>query len=127
MCLNAFLLYDLDGLLPGAGAGAEAMGRARVTVIAPSVANPSHVTAPLLYSLFSLCEAARGRNPHDPLQIKAAEADGASMYQQLYHDPRARSPKHGNEEQLICGLWGEACLKVISLSHQINNECTVMV
>lgn len=54
MCLNAFLLYDLDGLLPGAGAGAEAMGRARVTVIAPSVANPSHVTAPLLYSLF-LC------------------------------------------------------------------------
>lgn len=54
MCLHAILLYHLDGLLPGAGAGAEAMGRAQVTVIALSVVNLSHVTAPLLHSLF-LC------------------------------------------------------------------------
>lgn len=54
MWLKAFLLYDFDGALPGAGAGAEAMGRARVTVIALTVVNLSHVTAPLLYSLF-LC------------------------------------------------------------------------
>lgn len=54
MCVNGFLLYHLDGWLPGAGAGAEAMGRAHVRVIALSVVNLSHVTAALLYSLF-LC------------------------------------------------------------------------
>lgn len=45
--------------------------------------------------IISLCEAAQGRNPHDPVQIKAAEADGTSMDQQLHHNPRAHSPKHG--------------------------------
>lgn len=52
MRVHALLLYHLEALLPGAGA--EAMGRAGVTVIALSVVNPSHVTAPLLDSLF-LC------------------------------------------------------------------------
>lgn len=54
MCLRALLPHHSDALLPGVGAGAEAMGRAGVTVIARSVVNLSHVTAPLLDSLF-LC------------------------------------------------------------------------
>ena len=57
MYLNAFLLCHFHSTLSGAGAGGEAMGRAQVTVIALSMLNFSHVTVPLLYSLF-LCELA---------------------------------------------------------------------
>lgn len=74
----------------------------------------------------SPCEAAQGRNSRNPVQIKAAEADGPSVQQQLHHEPTAPSPKHGNEERLICASRGEACSKVVSLSRQINNGCTAM-
>lgn len=50
--LNAFLQFYLEGLLPGARAAAEAMGRPQDTVIALNTLNVSHVTALLLYSLF---------------------------------------------------------------------------
>lgn len=55
--------------------------------------------------IISPCEAAQGRNLRHPVQIKAAEADGARMHQQLYHEPTAPSPKHGNEEQSMCVLY----------------------
>lgn len=53
-CLRGLLQHPVDDLLPGAGAGAEAMGRARVRVVALSVVTLSHVTTLLFYSL-ALC------------------------------------------------------------------------
>lgn len=98
-CLNAFLQNRLDSLLPGANAGAEVMGRARVKFIALGVVNCSHVTALLLYSLF-VCVTKH--NAHDPVQTTAAEGT-VQACMSSYITIRDNT-KHSNEEPLICAL-----------------------